>query len=104
GLLPWERPGRDGSNPGLGFLSVKNCRPAPGPPLWQVGHWVAGSLKILRPRSVAAVFGFGVFTKSVSEETKSAMGDRRMPTVMPVRGPRGLAVGAPTAPFTSGAA
>ena len=67
GLLSSARAGNDGSNPGLGFLSVKNCLPAPGPPLWHVVHCVAGSLKIFRPRSVAAVFGFGFFTKSVSE-------------------------------------
>src|SRR5215510_8717946 len=44
GLLPSARPGFDGSKPGLGFLSVKNCRPTPGPPLCRVVEDLAPAL------------------------------------------------------------
>src|SRR5262249_24593420 len=101
GLLPSERPGNDGSNPGLGFLSVKNCLLTPGPPLWHVVHCVDGSLKIFRPRSVAAVFGLGFFTNSLSEYTKSAMWVSRMPEFIPVLGPRMFRFGGPRSSLTS---
>jgi hypothetical protein len=67
GLLKSGPAGRVESKPEFGFLSVKNCRPAPGPPTWQVVHWVAGSLKMRRPRSTAGVTGFGFFGNSVNE-------------------------------------
>ena len=67
GLLWSAAPGCPGSKLAFGFLSVKNCFPAPGPPRWHEVQLVCGSLKIFRPRSEAAPGGFGLRTKSVSE-------------------------------------